>query len=59
MGGSPSKGRAHARRRRPSLTAKKPRALELRAGMPYRKGKKRNAAAYSLKDVRARELALS
>jgi hypothetical protein len=45
--------------RRPSLTTKKLRALELRAGMPSRKGKKGNAAAYSLKDVRARELALS
>ncbi len=45
--------------RRPSLTTKKLRALELRAGMPSRNGKKGNAAAYSLKDVRARELALS
>lgn len=45
--------------RRPSLTTKKLRALELRAGMPARKGKKGDAAAYSLKDVRARELALS
>ena len=32
---------------------------ELRAGMPARRGQKGKAAAYSLKDVRARELALS
>jgi transposase len=40
---------------RPSLTAKKLRALELQAGMPSRRGQKGRAAAYSLKDVRARE----
>ena len=36
---------------RPSLTDKKLRALELRAGMPSRRGQKGKAAAYSLKDV--------
>jgi transposase len=40
---------------RSSLTEKKLRALELRAGMPSRRGQKGRAAAYSLKDVRARE----
>src|SRR6266540_6879539 len=40
---------------RPSLTAKKLRALELQAGMPARRGQKGRAASYSLKDVRARE----
>src|SRR6266511_2667146 len=40
---------------RPSLTAKKLRALELQAGMPPRRGQKGRAAGYSLKDVRARE----
>jgi transposase len=40
---------------RPSLTAKKLRALELKAGRPSRRGQKGTAAAYSLKDVRARE----
>jgi transposase len=44
---------------RPSLTAKKLRALELRAGMPPRRGQKGNAAAYSLKKVRRRENALA
>ena len=44
---------------RPSLTAKKLRALELKAGMPSRRGQKGSAAAYSLKDVRAREKALA
>src|SRR3954470_19488908 len=44
---------------RPSLTAKKLRALELKAGMPSRRGQKGTAAAYSLKDVRAREKALA
>ena len=39
---------------RPSLTAKKLRALE-KAGKPARRGQKGSAAAYSLKDVRARE----
>jgi hypothetical protein len=37
---------------RPSLTDKKLRALELRAGMPSRRGQKGKAAAYSIKDVR-------
>jgi transposase len=42
---------------RPSLTAKKHRALELRAGRPARRGQRGNAAAYSLKEVRRRERA--
>jgi transposase len=44
---------------RPSLTAKKLRALELQAGLPSRRGQKGRAAAYSLKDVRARERAMA
>jgi len=40
---------------RPSLTAKKLRALELAAGHRPRRGQKGSAAAYSLKAVRARE----
>jgi transposase len=44
---------------RPSLTAKKLRALELKAGRPSRRGRKGTAAGYSLKDVRARETALA
>jgi len=40
---------------RPSLTDKKLRALELRAGMPSRRGQKGKAAAYSLKAVRRLE----
>src|SRR5215207_9065805 len=44
---------------RPSLTAKKLRALELKAGKPSRRGQKGSAAAYSLKDVRAREKQLA
>lgn len=40
---------------RPSLTAKKLRALELRAGEPSRRGQKGKAAAYSLKEARRRE----
>jgi hypothetical protein len=40
---------------RPSLTEKKLRALELRAGMPSRRGQKGKAAAYSLKELRRRE----
>ena len=44
---------------RPSLTAKKLRALELRAGMPSRRGQKGKAAAYSLREVRRRENALA
>jgi hypothetical protein len=40
---------------RPSLTAQKLRALELRAGMPSRRGQRGKAAAYSLKEVRPRE----
>jgi transposase len=40
---------------RPSLTAKKQRALELRAGLPARRGHKGSAAAYSLKQIRRRE----
>jgi transposase len=44
---------------RPSLTANKRRALELKAGVPSRRGQKGTAAGYSLKDVRAREKALA
>jgi transposase len=44
---------------RPSLTAKKLRALELKAGMPSRRGQKGPAAAYSLRQVRAREKAIA
>jgi transposase len=44
---------------RPSLTEKKLRALELRAGMPSRRGQKGKAAAYSLKQVRRRERELA
>jgi hypothetical protein len=44
---------------RPSLTVKKLRALELRAGMPSRRGQKGKAAAYSLKEVRRRESELA
>ena len=44
---------------RPSLTEKKLRALELRAGMPSRRGQKGKAAAYSLKEVRRRERELA
>ncbi|MER3439101.1 MAG: hypothetical protein C4346_16775, partial [Chloroflexota bacterium] len=44
---------------RPSLTAQKLRALELRAGMRSRRGQKGKAAAYSLKEVRRRERELA
>jgi transposase len=47
---------------RPSLTAKKLRALEIRAGRPSRRGRKGAAGAagaYSLPEVRARENALA
>jgi transposase len=44
---------------RPSLLAQKLRALELRAGMPSRRGQRGSTHAYNLKDVRARERALS
>ncbi len=44
---------------RPSLTAQKLRALELRAGMPSRRGQRGSTHAYNLKEVRARERALS
>jgi hypothetical protein len=44
---------------RPSLTEKKLRALELRAGMPSRRGQKGKAAAYSLKEIRRREAELA
>jgi hypothetical protein len=44
---------------RPSLTDKKLRALQLRAGMPARRGRKGTASNYSLKEVRQRELALA
>jgi hypothetical protein len=44
---------------RQSLTDKKLRALELRAGMPPRRGRKGTAANYSLTEVRRRELELA
>ena len=44
---------------RPSLTDKKLRALELRAGMPARRGHERHRRRYSLKEVRQRELELA
>lgn len=44
---------------RPSLTAQKLRRLELRAGLPAKRGQKGKAAGYSLKEVRARENALN
>jgi hypothetical protein len=44
---------------RPWLTDKRLRALELRAGMPSRRGQKGKAAAYSLKDVRRFERKLA
>jgi transposase len=44
---------------RQSLTDKKLRALELRAGLPAHRGKKGTAANYSLKDVRRQELELA
>jgi transposase len=44
---------------RPSLTDKKLGALQLRAGLPPRRGQKGKAAAYSLKEVRRRERALT
>jgi transposase len=44
---------------RPSLTAQKLRRLELRAGLPSKRGRKGKAAGYSLKAVRARENALN
>lgn len=44
---------------RSSLTANKLRKLQLRAGMPSRTGQKGTAAAYNLKDVRARERAIT
>jgi transposase len=44
---------------RPSPTDKKLRALELRAGLPSRRGQKAKAAAYSLKEIRQRERELA
>ena len=44
---------------RPSLTAKKLRALELKAGLPSHRGHKGPAAAYSLRQVRSREKQLA
>jgi hypothetical protein len=44
---------------RPSPTEKKLRALELRAGLPSRRGRKGKVAAYSLKEVRRRERELA
>jgi transposase len=44
---------------RPSLLAQKLRRLELRAGMPARRGQKGKASGYSLREVRDRERALS
>ena len=42
---------------RPSLLAQKLRRLELRAGMPSRRGQRGSTHAYNLKEVRARERA--
>ena len=44
---------------RPSLTAQKLRRLELRAGAPSHRGRKGTTGAYSLREVRARELELA
>jgi hypothetical protein len=44
---------------RPSLLAQKLRRLELRAGMPSRRGQRGSTHPYNLKEVRARERALS
>ena len=44
---------------RPSLLAQKLRRLELCAGMPSRRGQRGSTHAYNLKEVRARERALS
>ncbi len=44
---------------RASLTDKKLRALELRAGMPSQRGRKGKSAAYNLKEVRRRERELA
>lgn len=44
---------------RPSLVAQKLRALELAAGAPSRRGQRGSSYAYNLKEVRARERALS
>jgi transposase len=44
---------------RPSLNAQKLRRLQLRAGMPSRRGRKGSAAAYSLREVRRREKELA
>jgi hypothetical protein len=44
---------------RPSLLAQKLRRLELRAGMPSHRGQRGSTHAYNLKEVRARERALS
>jgi transposase len=44
---------------RPSLLAQKLPALELRAGLPSRRGQRGSTHAYNLKEVRAREQALS
>jgi transposase len=43
---------------RPALTAKKRRDLELRAGLPARRGSHRGSAAeYNIKEIRERERA--
>jgi transposase len=44
---------------RPSLIAQKQRALELRAGLPARRGQRGSAAAYNSKSVRRRERQLA
>jgi transposase len=44
---------------RASLTEKKLRKLELRAGMPSQRGRKGSSSAYNLKDVRRRERELA
>lgn len=53
-----SKGEDYAYQR-PSLTAKKMRKLELRAGMPSRRGRKGSTATYWHKEVRAQENAVA
>jgi hypothetical protein len=44
---------------RPSLTEKKFRALELRAGLPSQRGRKGKSATYNLKEIRRRERELA
>ncbi len=44
---------------RPSLTERKLRSLELRAGLPAQHGRRGRAYRYNLKQIRQREQALS